>query len=68
MANHQNRAASLPNIVVTNANGERFDNLRGVFRRAFPIVCGQVRNGKEPQRVTYYGETYTVARDASQPA
>ena len=46
MTNHQNRSADLPNIVVTNeATGERFDNLRGVFRRVFAIVCGQVRNG-----------------------
>ncbi len=63
MTNHQNRSADLPNIVVTNeATGERFDNLRGVFRRVFAIVCGQVRNGGQAKAVTYYGERYTITR------
>lgn len=43
-----------------------YPNLIGVFRRAFPIVTGQVAASVRRQAVTYYGQTYTIAGDATQ--
>ena len=51
-------------IIVTRDDGTVFDNLRGVFKRRFPIVVAQVRSSGRPQGVTYYGERYTIARGA----
>ena len=56
MSNHPNRNKSGITISVKNASGEEFPNLVGVFKRAFPIACGSVRNGIKESQVVWLND------------
>ena len=49
-------------LQITDAAGQTWPNLRGVFRREFPVVTNQVLASGTPQGVTYHREPFTVAR------
>ncbi len=48
-------------IRVQDNTGAEWPNLRGVFRRVFPIVVGEVVQIAGARSVYYHGERFTIS-------
>lgn len=49
-------------VKITDNSGEEYPNLRGVFRRAFPIPMSRAERGESPiGLVTYCGKDFRIS-------